>query len=99
MNNARTPQSFFPLLRHCFLLLALSPALIMTGCVHYPEPRHTYEYVTSYDRMSTALEPGLSLIYVPENVSLSGYQRFIVGNVAFGKTWVQDPAQIGRAHV
>lgn len=90
LSPARTP------LRLAVLLLAIVVGTLQTGCVHYPEPRHTYEFLTRYDRMSPRLEPRLSLIYLPPGASFSSYRNLIVGNVAVGENWVESPVQAQR---
>lgn len=92
------PAGNFPrsAVRTTLLLVALLLGGLQTGCIHYPEPRHTYEFVTRYDRMSPRLEPKLSLVYVPPEVSFSPYRNFIVGNIAVGDNWVESPVQAQR---
>jgi hypothetical protein len=68
------------------LLLIL---LAAAGC-HYPAPIQTYEYVTSYRRMSDRYDPTLSLAYAPEPTALGRYRGIVIGPVDVGEGWVED---------
>ncbi|KPK65595.1 MAG: hypothetical protein AMK73_02565 [Planctomycetes bacterium SM23_32] len=71
------------------LLPVLALLLWGAGC-HYPAPIQTYEYVTSYERMSDGYDPMLSLAYVPDATSFSRYRGIVVGDVGVGRGWIES---------
>ena len=62
----------------------------LSGCA-YPRAVRTYEYVTSYDRMSEQYDPLVSLLYVPEQTAFAAYRGVIVGTVGVGDSYVESP--------
>jgi hypothetical protein len=97
MSQRLTQYLWARIARRTLLLVAgMLVCVLQVGCIHYPSPRHTYEFVTRYDRMTERFEPRISLVYVPADSSLSRYRNFIVGNVAVGKSWVENPVQAQR---
>lgn len=82
--------------RRCALVLCLILTTLIGGCLSYPQPEHTYEFVEQYNRMTDRLEPALSLVYMPPDASLSPYRNLIIGNIAVGETWIEDPTRAQR---
>jgi hypothetical protein len=63
--------------------------LAAVGCAP-PKAIRTYEFVTAYDRMTEEYDPLVSLVYLPEGVSLADYRAVVVGDFAAGVGWVED---------
>ena len=73
------------------VLLALL-GLASSGCSSPPAIK-TYEYVATYERMTSRFDPLLSLVYVPETRRLGDYDGIIIGQFGVGKEWVESPEQ------
>ncbi len=70
-------------------------AVLQAGC-SYPKPVRTCELVIQYDRMTDCFDPLVSLVYMPQEGSLSAYGNFIIGEVEAGQYWLEDPQMAAR---
>ena len=72
--------------RLCALTMTLA---LLAGC-SAPRAIHTYEYLTDYERMTEQFDPLASLVYMPPDAGLDGYQALAINELEIGQGWVRD---------
>jgi len=73
------------------LMTLLVPILLtLLGC-SYPKAVPSYEFLSSYERMTDEYDPLVSLVHAPADLDLSYYRVIDIGPVAVGEQSVNDP--------